>query len=329
MGECVLQYKIDYGIWGSIFACPTALVDNQIKFCSETQLKVLLIALRQAPQPADAQSIAKFLCIAEQDVEDCFEYWEQSGVFSPISQAVAMPVVAEQAVVDNAQKTVVSSGEQKITTIHHRSKMTPAQLNELMKNDPRLPWLLEHMQQLVSRPLSPAEEETLSYLYSYLQLTPEYMLMAMEYCKQMGKCNMRYYEKLVIGWVDKGVDDHDKAEAHIVKLAAQASNASLIKSMFGISGRELSAAEKRYLNTWFDEMKFDYDMIKIAYEKTVLNTGKVAFPYINKILSQWLQKGIRTPEQANVESQAQPQGTEDSSYDIGDLDKIMEMNLNR
>ena len=54
-----------------------------------------------------------------------------------------------------------------------------------------------------------------------------------------------------------------------------------------------------------DKMGFSDDMIRLAYEKTVMNTGKVAFNYMNSILKDWAEKGIKTP--ADTEKEAKPQ----------------------
>ena len=38
-------------------------------------------------------------------------------------------------------------------------------------------------------------------------------------------------------------------------------------------------------------------MIKAAYERTVNNTGKLSFPYMNTIIKAWFEKGIKTVSQ--------------------------------
>ena len=48
-----MSYEINFGPWGSIFAVPTAVADRYLKFCTEEQLKVLLLALRQGQGPVD------------------------------------------------------------------------------------------------------------------------------------------------------------------------------------------------------------------------------------------------------------------------------------
>ena len=47
------SYEIDFGPWGSIFPVPCAVADRHLKLCSEKQLKVLLLALRDGGRPVD------------------------------------------------------------------------------------------------------------------------------------------------------------------------------------------------------------------------------------------------------------------------------------
>ena len=75
-------------------------------------------------------------------------------------------------------------------------------------------------------------------------------------------------------------------------------------------------------------------MIKLAYEKAVDNTGKLSFPYINKILLSWHENSINSVEKAQqsekirkqqeapIESTINPKDFEDlSTYTVPDLSK--------
>lgn len=328
-----MDYRVDFGFWGSIFAMPTSIVDKHLKLCSESQLKVLLLVFRDAPNAIDVQYVAKRLGLTPTQVDDALEYWKQAGVFDSNEAATAVqPTVAArpEAVPDRSVTTTEQSADgQRITTVHSRGKLTPSQINLMSKDDPNVPWLLEQLQQRLARPLSPAEVETVAYLYSYFGLTPDYLLMAVEYCKVMGKTNMRYIEKLVTGWVDAGVDTHDKAERHICELGKRCSNEGLVKTMFGIGSRELSANEKKYINIWFSDYCFDTELIKLAYDRTVDNTGEVAFPYLHKILTKWHSSGISTAAQAMQEMSSRKASSSydnTASFDLGDIEKLMKLN---
>ena len=71
-----MPYEIDFGVWGSIFAVPAAVADRYLKFCTEGQLKVLLLALRQGQSPVDTTGIAARLGLSEAEVNDCLQYWQ-------------------------------------------------------------------------------------------------------------------------------------------------------------------------------------------------------------------------------------------------------------
>ena len=74
-----MSYEINFGPWGSIFAVPTAVADRYLKFCTEEQLKVLLLALRQGQGPVDTAGIAARLGMDEAAVTDCLQYWQESA----------------------------------------------------------------------------------------------------------------------------------------------------------------------------------------------------------------------------------------------------------
>ena len=339
-GICFMSYQIDFGPWGGIFAVPLSVADRYLKLCSEQQLKVLLLALRDAPAAVDVPYIAKRLGLTSSQVYDCLEYWQKTGLFTRTAQSEPAAPAAPRPAPETAPAPAapppsvdISQTGQRITTVHSRGKLTPSQINVMCKQDKNLPFLLEELQQRFSKPLSPAETETVVYLYSYLELTPDYILMAVEYCKCIGKLSIRYLERLITGWVDQGIDTHDKAEAHILHLTQRASNEGLIIAMFGLGERTLSAKERDFIDCWFNTYHFTPALIQLAYDRTVDNTGKAAFPYLNKILSQWYQNGITTPEQALAEmngskpTKAAPSSAP-ASYDLGDIQRLMELNSN-
>ena len=79
-----MAYTIDFGPWGSIFAVPTAVADRYLKFCTEEQLKVLLLALRQGQGPVDTAGIAARLGMDEAAVTDCLSWKPRGGVCFPL-----------------------------------------------------------------------------------------------------------------------------------------------------------------------------------------------------------------------------------------------------
>lgn len=343
-----MSYQINFGPWGGIFAVPTVLADQHLKFCSERQLKVLLLALRDAPNPVDIRYIAKRLSLRPDEVCDALDYWMESGLFS---QSTDSPSVAasNSPYLSNDQQAPcalppsddrirhveeqTANNNQRIAVIHSRARLTPAQISEMCKNDPNVPLLLQELQQRLGSALSPAQTEALLYSYSYFSLTPDYLLMVAEYCKSIGKGDVHQIVKFTTAWAGEGINTHQSLENHLKLLSARNIRYNHIQQEFGISGRSLSSKEKHYIDCWYESFHFSDDIIALAYERTIDNTTKLSFAYLNKILSDWFEKGVSTIQQAHNEMASsrkpkpekitgEPQ-PENRSYDLSDIRQLI------
>lgn len=316
-----MAYTIDFGPWGSIFAVPAAVADRHLKFCSEAQLKVLLLALRQGQSPVDTAGIAGRLGLTETEVDDCLQYWQEAQLFTEGS--APQPEKAGPAPAEPPKKTV----EEGVTTIRSRGHLSPGEVNALLREDKRFAGLAAELEKARGSVLSPSEREILAYLCGSLELTPEYLLVAAAYCRDRGKKKMSYLEKMVAGWLEEGIDTYEKAEVHIRRLTRQEDDEGRIRRLFGLPERALTAREKACINRWCGEYMTPDALIKLAYDRAVEATGKVSFAYIDKVLAAWTAKGITTVEAAEAErTAAQKAAAGEYSFDIGEALRIMEQN---
>lgn len=316
-----MAYTIDFGPWGSIFAVPAAVADRHLKFCSEAQLKVLLLALRQGQSPVDTAGIAGRLGLTEAEVDDCLQYWQEARLFTEGS--APQPEKAGPAPAEPPKKTV----EEGVTTIRSRGHLSPGEVNALLREDKRFAGLAAELEKARGSVLSPSEREILAYLCGSLELTPEYLLVAAAYCRDRGKKKMSYLEKMVAGWLEEGIDTYEKAEVHIRRLTRQEDDEGRIRRLFGLPERALTSREKACINRWCGEYMTPDALIKLAYDRAVEATGKVSFAYIDKVLAAWTAKGITTVEAAEAErTAAQKAAAGEYSFDIGEALRIMEQN---
>lgn len=316
-----MAYTIDFGPWGSIFAVPAAVADRHLKFCSEAQLKVLLLALRQGQSPVDTAGIAGRLGLTETEVDDCLQYWQEAQLFTEGS--APQPEKAGPAPAEPPKKTV----KEGVTTIRSRGHLSPGEVNALLREDKRFAGLAAELEKARGSVLSPSEREILAYLCGSLELTPEYLLVAAAYCRDRGKKKMSYLEKMVAGWLEEGIDTYEKAEVHIRRLTRQEDDEGRIRRLFGLPERALTAREKACINRWCGEYMTPDALIKLAYDRAVEATGKVSFAYIDKVLAAWTAKGITTVEAAEAErTAAQKAAAGEYSFDIGEALRIMEQN---
>ena len=91
--------------------------------------------------------------------------------------------------------------------------------------------------------------------------------------------------------------------------------------MFGMGGRELTTKEKKFLHAWCDEMNYDVDVIRLAYEITVDAIHEPAPAYTNSILEKWHSEGLRTAEevQAYLSQQKKDAAPSGGSFDTDEF----------
>ena len=105
--------------------------------------------------------------------------------------------------------------------------------------------------------------------------------------------SMRYIEKTAFSWEREGIFTLDSAEEYLKALDAKRSAQGEIKSALQIRDRELSETQNRFVDGWI-AMGFGADAVGIAYDRTMVKTGKLAWEYIDTIMKNWHKKGIHT-----------------------------------
>ena len=81
-------------------------------------------------------------------------------------------------------------------------------------------------------------------------------------------------------------------------------------SLLRLGDRAPSPGEEAYLLSWND-MGFENEVIELAYDKTILKCKELKWPYMNKILCSWHQKGLHTL--AEVKAGDRPAGVKTGS----------------
>jgi len=162
--------------------------------------------------------------------------------------------------------------------------------------------VVEETQRSLGKILSPDELLRLFGIYDSLRLPPEVILQLITHC--ISECrlggggrapSMKYIEKAAYTWEREGIFTLDKAEEYIKTLEDQRSVRGEIKTAMQIKGREFSATERKYVDGWI-EMGYRANAIAIAYDRTVVKTGKLAWSYMDSIIKSWYNRGIITAQ---------------------------------
>lgn len=281
---------------GEYLAVPVTFIDKYMSAANGTFVKVYLYAMRHSGSELTDEGIAEALGILESDVLKAWRYWEKQGVVSLENGEVEFH--------PSRPSSVPSADEKKVSG---KKKYSEQEMVHAMENNQELKFLYSFAQQKLGNIIPPADVNILFSLYDWLKLPVEVIVMLFEYCSEKEKLNMRYIESTAIRWVEQGLRTTEQVEEYCRREEQQKKQYAAFQKMTGITGRMLSQTEKKYIDSWTEQMKFSGEMIQLAYEQTVMNTGQVSMPYMNKILTNWHHSGIASPtavQQAKEQYQA-------------------------
>lgn len=163
--------------------------------------------------------------------------------------------------------------------------------------------VVEETARRLGKPLSPDETLRLYGIYHDLRLPTEVILQLITHC--INECrnsgdgrmpSVRYIEKAAFTWEREGIFSIERAEEYLKALEARKSARGKIKQVLQIRNREFSETERHFVDGWI-KMGFETDVIALAYDKTVVNTGALSYPYMDTILKKWDAKGLHTAQE--------------------------------
>ncbi len=163
------------------------------------------------------------------------------------------------------------------------------------------PALVGEVERRLGKRLSAADLKSLYTLYDHLALPAEVILMLTGWCieetaRKYGpgrKPFLSQIRKEGFVWARRGIDTMERAEEHITKLTHLRGREGEVLRLLDIPSRPLVQREKDYIAAW-DDLGFDDEAIRMAYERTVLKKQSMDWSYMNGILRRWHEKGLHT-----------------------------------
>jgi len=163
--------------------------------------------------------------------------------------------------------------------------------------------IVEEAQRSLGKMLSPDDLLKLFGVYDALRMAPEVILLLITHCitesraKKGGRMpSMRHIEKTAYSWEREGILTLEKAEEHLKALEFRKSAHGEMKKVLQVRDRDFSESERKYADSWI-EMGFGAAAVAIAYDRTIVNTGKPALRYMDSIINNWHEKGLHTPKE--------------------------------
>lgn len=146
----------------------------------------------------------------------------------------------------------------------------------------------------MGRSLSQNDLSVIFSWYDQLHLSADLIEFLIENCVAKGHTSVRYMEKIAEDFAAKKIRTVEEARE---MLAQDSEVYRTVMRSFGIRGRNLVPAERRYLTRWNRQMGFSCEMIEEACTRTIQSIHEPNFEYTDTILSNWQKEGIFEPSQ--------------------------------
>lgn len=251
-------------------------------------VKVYVLGLKYAQNHSSTalsnETIAKTLDIPEDEVAKAWKYWETQGIIK------LCPYVegGEDVAIDFMSiKEVVLNIKEKKQPV---DKYSPDRIIAA-REDARKREMFEYLKKISGRESSPSEMFTyLDWVDDY-GMPPELVILLFEDCYSRGKKDLPYLKQVAKNWFDAGVNTLEKANEYMEKHKEKWHKYSKVLSFFRMGAP--SKVQEQLLYKWFYEFNYSEEVVLKACNLTA-NTMKPSFSYIDKILTEWNIKSLRT-----------------------------------
>ncbi|MCH5184831.1 MAG: DnaD domain protein [Oscillospiraceae bacterium] len=287
-------------------------MEKYLSSADPTYIVVYIYALGLAAEDIEMsiEDIAERLNMAGADVAGAFEFWQSEGVFSVNGETVIFNEISQNKNLfpgksnkipevggktgNKAEKiTSPSSGAEHTNNKYAAGKnYNNADISNDIRIDRLLADMLEKAQEFLGKPLSTNEIQTLYSIYEQIGLPPQVIILLIEYCVSNKKTNMNYIEKIAVSWSEKGIDTIEKALDFLAGESAKKDLMNELKKIFRLYERGFTEPEEDIIMNWINNYNTDTELIKYAYEITIMNTNKFSVQYMDKIIERWHNDGI-------------------------------------
>ena len=124
------------------------------------------------------------------------------------------------------------------------------------------------------------------------------MIALFDYCYKRSALHRNYVQTVAEAWASNKVKTwNDLDNYYSNQEALNKIKKSIAKKLGKYNG--LTQYEQAYIENWVSNFGYDMDIIEIALKRTTFKQNPT-FEYINNIITNWHERGLRTPEQVNA-----------------------------
>lgn len=265
------------GAGGGYFALPAEIAGESLRKAGADELRLAIYLYAHAGESLPEAQVADATGLSTDELAKAVETLSKQGV-----------ITLENGVVKPVPRGKAEKG---------RPRYTTDDIEAAVKRNPHIKSMLDLIQERMGALLPFEDVAALFSLYDFVGLPPDVIVMLVEFCLQNGKRSLRYMEKVAVDWATRGITSVGAAEEYIMECERRGTLEGRVRALLGMGKRALSKKERDMIEQWAAGAVTD-ELLQAAYERAADATGDPTLAYMNRILSDWREKGFKTAQEA-------------------------------
>ena len=272
-------------------------------------IKVYLYILFLSKYDKDIKinDLSKKLALPVKTIQEAFKYWEECGVL--IKKTTGYILV-------NIQETeLLKLYSPKLTS-------SPEDIKKSKDNQYRIKAIENINNQFFQGIMSPSWYNDIDLWFKKYNFDEQVMLALFNYCYERSALHRNYIQVVADSWYKNNIKSFSDLDAYYQKQEKISSIKKQIIRKLGLN-RNLTTYEDAYVEKWVIDYNYSIDIIDLALKKTTSKTN-INFDYINAIITNWNERGLKTLAEVQEFSLAMKK----KNQDIKNLEKKTNYNNN-
>lgn len=227
-----------------------------------------------------ALDLSKKLSLPLKTVELGLQYWQEQGIMIKKNKVYELCDL-KKIEIDKLYKPKLTSSLEDAIEGNTKNILRTQAINEINAS-------------FFQGVMSPTWYTDIDNLFSKHQFDEDVMIALFRYCFDRQALHKKYLYAVAEGWATNRVRTMNDLERYYLEVEKTNKIKKNISKKLGIT-RNLSQYEEAYIEKWTSDYNYSMDIIEIALKKTTSKTN-FSFDYIDKIISDWHDKNLLTPD---------------------------------
>ena len=258
---------------------PDVFFTEYLSSANGDYIKVYLYILFLSKYDKDIKinDLSKKLALPLKTIQEAFKYWEEAGVL--IKKHTGYILVNLQEV------ELLKLYSPKLTS-------SPEDIKKNAKNQYRAKAIENINNQFFQGIMSPSWYSDIDMWFKKYNFDEQVMLALFNYCFDHSALHRNYIQVVADSWYKNNIRSFSDLDKYYEKQEKISSvKKSIIKKL--ALNRNLTVYEDAYVEKWTIDYGYSLDIIEIALKKTT-SKSNISFEYLNKIISDWHDRNLKT-----------------------------------